>query len=127
MGLAISHLDSSIDEGDAVLVTIITDGMENASQEYSGKAVKELVSRQREKGWTFAYIGANQDAVEVARDLNISNALNFDASPEGTVMMSVRYERARKKFLKEVNCCLCESLAGSKSFLGKLEDLFTED
>ena len=87
MGQAISHLDSSVNEGDAVLVTIITDGMENASCEYSGKAVKELVSRQREKGWTFAYIGANQDAVEVARDLNISNALNFDASPEGTVMM----------------------------------------
>lgn len=127
MGLAISHLDSSIDEGDAVLVTIITDGMENSSCEYSGKAVKELVSRQREKGWTFAYIGANQDAVEVARDLNISNALNFDASPEGTVVMSVRYEKARKKFLKEVNCCMCESLAGSKSFLGKLEDLFTEE
>ena len=49
MGQAISHLDSSVNEGDAVLVTIITDGMENASCEYSGKAVKELVSRQREK------------------------------------------------------------------------------
>ena len=79
------------------------------------------------KGWTFAYIGANQDAVEVARDLNISNALNFDASPEGTVVMSVRYEKARKKFLKEVNCCMCESPVDSKSFLGKLEDLFTEE
>ena len=42
-------------------------------------------------------------------------------------MMSVRYEKARKKFLKEVNCCMCESPADSQSFLGKLEDLFTEE
>lgn len=127
MGQAISHLDNSVNEGDAVLVTIITDGMENASCEYSGKAVKELVSRQREKGWTFAYIGANQDAVEVASDLNISNALNFDASPEGTVMMSVKYEKARRKFLKEVHCCMETADASPQGFLGKLEDLFTED
>lgn len=127
MGLAITHLDACISDGDAVLVTIITDGLENASTEYSGTSVKELVSRQREKGWTFAYIGANQDAVEVARDLNISNALNFDASPEGMVTMSVKYEKARKKFLKEVQCCMCSSPADSQSFLGKLEGLFTED
>lgn len=129
MGKAISHLDSSINEGDAVLVTVITDGYENASEEYSGAAVKELVSRQREKGWTFAYIGANQDAVEVAKELNISNAMNFDASPAGTVMMSVRYEKARKKFLRQVDCCMEMEDAPEerRSFLGKLHDLFNDD
>lgn len=129
MGQAVSHLDSCINEGDAVLVTVITDGEENSSSEYSGKAVKELVSRQREKGWTFAYIGANQDAVEVAKELNISNALDFDASPEGTVRMSVKYEKAHKKFLKHVDCYM--DMDGSNSdkgsFLGKLADLFDED
>lgn len=65
MGKAISELDRKVEVGDGVLVTIITDGMENSSQEYSGRAVKNLVAMQRKKGWTFAYIGANQDAVEV--------------------------------------------------------------
>lgn len=88
MGLSINKLIGSIPENSNVLVTIITDGMENSSQEYSGKAIKELVGKQREKGWTFAYIGANQDAVEVAHELNIHNALNFDATPEGTEEMS---------------------------------------
>lgn len=126
MGKAISHLDSCIKEGDAVLVTVITDGEENSSKEYSGSAIKELVARQREKGWTFAYIGANQDAVEVARGLNISNAMNFDATPEGTVTMSVKYEKARKKFLKQVNCCMeqADSADDMSSLLGKIEDLF---
>lgn len=127
MGKTISHLDACINEGDAVLVTIITDGYENSSEEFSGRAVKELVSRQREKGWTFAYIGANQDSVEVARDLNISNAMNFDASPSGTVHMSVKYEKARKKFLKDVDFCIKERIVDRNSFLGKLEDLFVED
>ena len=125
MGRAISQLDSRIKEGDAVLVTIITDGMENSSCEYSGTAVKELVARQREKGWTFAYIGANQDAVEVAKELNISNALDFDASPEGMVTMSVKYEKARKKYLRNVHCCM--DRGSSPNFLGKLMDLFEED
>lgn len=126
MGKAITHLDECINEEDAVLVTIITDGYENSSSVYSGTAVKSLVARQREKGWTFAYIGANQDAVEVARELNISNALNFDATPEGTVTMRISYEKARKKFLKQVDCCMKAPMAEKNSFLGKLEDLFED-
>ena len=79
-------------------VSIITDGMENSSEEWSGKAVKALVGRLREKGWTFAYIGANQDAVEVARELDIRNALNFDATPEGTVEMGYVLKESTANF-----------------------------
>lgn len=88
MGLSINRLIGAIPEGSIALVTVITDGMENSSEVYSGKVVKDLVSRQREKGWTFAYIGANQDAVEVANELGIHNALNFHATPEGTEEMA---------------------------------------
>lgn len=97
MGVTLNGLEGQIHE-DRVMATIITDGYENASEEYSGKAVKSLVKRLRDKGWTFAYIGANQDAVEVAKDLNISNALNFDATPEGTMCMSIRFRKAAAKF-----------------------------
>ena len=106
MGKTLNTLEGQIHEGDRVMATIITDGYENASEEYSGKTVKGLVSRLREKGWTFAYIGANQDAVEVAKDLNIDNALNFDATAEGVCKMSVRFRRAGRKFAH-----LCESAA----------------
>lgn len=123
MGSAITSLSKVVSEGDAVLVTVITDGEENSSQEYSGTAVKSLVSQMREKGWTFAYIGANQDAVETARDLNIANALNYDATPEGTARMSVRWEKARKKFARKVQCCLEEGAAAPMaSFRGIFED-----
>ena len=75
MGKTLNELESLVLEDDRVFATVITDGYENSSREYSGRTVKELVSRLREKGWILAYIGANQDAVEVARDLHIGNAL----------------------------------------------------
>lgn len=102
MGQTLNRLEGLVEENDKVMATIITDGFENSSEEYSGKTVKSLVSRLREKGWVFAYIGANQDAIEVARDLNISNAMNYDASPEGMLMMSVRFREANRKMSEEV-------------------------
>ena len=117
MGMAISELDRKVEDGDGVLVTIITDGMENSSCEYSGRAVKDLVTMQRKKGWTFAYIGANQDAVEVARDLNIQNAMNYDATPEGMVCMSMTFNKAQAKFARRMHF--------SKSILADAADFFS--
>lgn len=71
-------------EDSVVVVTIITDGMENASREYDGKSIKELVERLRGEGWTFTYMGANQDSVEVAMNLSIRNSRNFAYTHEGT-------------------------------------------
>ena len=38
----------------------------------------------RKEGWTFTYMGANQDSMEVAMSMSIRNARNFDYSSEGT-------------------------------------------
>ena len=63
MGQTLNRLEGLVGVEDKVMVTIITDGYENSSREYSGSTVKTLVARLREKGWVFAYVGANQDAV----------------------------------------------------------------
>ncbi|MGU3499439.1 VWA domain-containing protein [Mycobacterium sp. C31M] len=56
-----------------VIVAIMTDGLENSSQEWSRPAIKALVEQQtNEFGWEFLYMGADQDAVEVGRDLGVS-------------------------------------------------------
>ena len=81
-------------EGASVVVTIITDGMENSSHEYSGKAVKALVDKMRDEyGWNFAYIGTNQDVEAVAVSLSITNTMFFEDTAEG---MSHAWERERK-------------------------------
>lgn len=87
MGISITALEKKFKEGDRALVTIITDGLENASKEYNQGAIKAMVDRLREKGWTFVYIGANQDAVEVANGLSINNHMKWESDPEGTEKM----------------------------------------
>ena len=64
---------------DAVMVvTIITDGMENDSKEYTGAAVKQLVEQLKGEGWTFTYMGANQDSSEMgAMAKDTSTRMNF--------------------------------------------------
>ena len=118
MGMSITALERKVKEGDRVLVTIITDGMENASQEYSGKAVVDLVERLRAKGWTFVYIGANQDAVEVAKDLHIDNALGFQATVTGTMAMFDRHRRSKDIYY--------EKISRRKAFMVNDEDFFNE-
>lgn len=51
MGNAINALRKSVANDDAVIVTIITDGYENASSEYNGPAIKKLVETMKSKGW----------------------------------------------------------------------------
>jgi len=58
-----------------VIVAIMTDGHENASQEWTHPAIKALVEQQTgEYGWQFLYMGADQDAIEVGRNIGIGAA-----------------------------------------------------
>lgn len=69
-----------------VLFVIITDGLENASREYSLEMVKTLIERQKsEHGWEFIFLGANIDAVETAGKFGISAdyAQDFNADGDG--------------------------------------------
>ena len=86
MGITLTAMRRHVKDMDdaVVMVTIITDGMENASCEYNGASIKALVEQLRQEGWSFTYMGANQDAVEVAISLSIRNARNFDYTNEGT-------------------------------------------
>ncbi|WP_122260956.1 vWA domain-containing protein [Ornithinimicrobium cerasi] len=58
-----------------VLVAVMTDGLENASREWTHPAIRSLVEQQtRDYGWQFLYMGADQDAVEVGRGLGVPAA-----------------------------------------------------
>jgi len=59
-----------------VIVAIMTDGLENASKEWTSASIKALVTQQSNVfGWTFMYMGADQDAVEVGASLGIDRDL----------------------------------------------------
>ena len=72
------------------MFVITTDGMENASHQYSSGKVKEMIRRQEEKyGWEFIFVAANIDAVETAEHIGIrrERAANYRQSAKGTAVM----------------------------------------
>ncbi|HBT59917.1 MAG TPA: hypothetical protein DEA45_03725 [Acholeplasmataceae bacterium] len=69
------------------VVVITTDGMENASREYSSTKIKQMIEFQKEKyQWEFIFLGANMDALNTAKDFGISEdrVANYHADEEGT-------------------------------------------
>lgn len=74
---------------DHTLFVIITDGMENASHEFSYSRVHEMISNRRKtSGWEFIFLGANIDAVKTADSIGIdeSRAANYHADKKGTMV-----------------------------------------
>lgn len=53
------------DNPDKVTFLIMTDGLENASKEYTLEQVKTLVEDHQKDGWEFIFLAANMDAVTV--------------------------------------------------------------
>ena len=102
MGLSVNALRKKVADVDKVLVTVVTDGYENASKEYSGKAIKALVDELKAKGWVFAYIGANQDVEAVAASISITNTMNFEATCVGTTAMSEKLGRSRSRWFDKI-------------------------
>ena len=75
------------ERAERVLFVITTDGMENASWEYSLKLVREMIERQKTRyGWEFLFLGANIDAAETAESFGIHRdmAVNYNPDGEGT-------------------------------------------
>lgn len=120
MGVSLNALRKKVAEDDKVLVTVVTDGEENASREYSGKAIKALVDELKGKGWVFAYIGANQDVEAVASTLSIKNVMKFEATGEGTVAMGAKVSKARTRLFARMTDKFFSATEAN-------EDFFEED
>lgn len=109
MGSALNKLRGYVADNDKVLVTIITDGYENASVEYSGKAIKALVEELKAKGWVFTYIGANQDVEKVASAISVTNVMNFQSTHAGTSDMFCKERSSRARWFNRLSKGISEA------------------
>ena len=88
----ISRLQRNEDEAERpekTVFVITTDGMENASSEYSYKQVKRMIKEQEEKAsWEFLFLGANIDAkAEAGRfGIDASHSVDYCADRAGTAL-----------------------------------------
>ena len=106
IGKTVSHIKSEQNKlekekkSEKVMFIIITDGMENASKEYTVKAVKEIVETQKNKEkWEFLFLGANIDAIGTAESYGIdsSRAVQYKSDSKGTINNYEVLEKAIEK------------------------------
>ena len=96
------HALKGNDDNSLALVTIITDGYENASREFSLTALKSLIDSYKEQGWQFTYIGADHDVEQVAYTLNIDHSMQFDKDEEGTIAMFAKERKSRLRWMERM-------------------------
>lgn len=107
VGLGIAKVDAQTGPEDKVLVTVITDGEENCSREYTLTMVKNLIEKRKGNGWTFAFIGTdNLDVKGMAAGMGIDNSLAFRQTEAETKRMFQKESNARMHFC----CCLAEDM-----------------
>lgn len=65
-----------------VIMVIVTDGHENSSHEFDHPTIKSMIEKRTEKGWTFIYLGANQDAIKVGASMGIprDGSMTYDTA-----------------------------------------------
>lgn len=82
----------------SVFVTIITDGEENSSQEYSGKDVNDLMDKHKKKGWALTFMGTTQASIAQAKNWGISpgNTMAFADNARGVGQTFTLASNARK-------------------------------
>jgi hypothetical protein len=71
-----------------VIIAILTDGLENASQEFRRKDIFKMIKHQREVySWEFIFLGARQDAIHEGSSLGVpsANAVTFEGTGPGTM------------------------------------------
>ncbi len=71
------------------ICVIITDGQENSSKEYKMKDMNEEIKKMEKEGWTFVFLGANQDSFNTGAAMGFStqNVSNFNATDAGSKAM----------------------------------------
>jgi protein involved in ribonucleotide reduction len=100
IGKTLTQLQKEIngDPNATVIVTIITDGYENSSTEYTLKAVQALIQHLKEQGWSFAYMGTDHDVDGVTVSLSITNVVKFEKTEAETQAVFEKERRARKRY-----------------------------
>ena len=123
VGKAIHHIGNvhkyarEEDRPEKTLFVITTDGMENASRQYSYDKVRSMIQRQKEKyGWEFIFLGANIDAAKEAARFGIDEdrAANYHADRKGTAVI---YEA-----MSDAVCCLRASRPMNKEWKRSVDE-----
>lgn len=80
LGERFRHLDED-ERPENVIFVVVTDGIDNVSMWRTANDVKNLITQQQDQwNWKFIFLGANMDAISVAKDYGISDDFSITYS-----------------------------------------------
>lgn len=105
MGQSLTHLHDRIkDDKDATaVVTVLTDGLENASREWDAAGLRRLIEQLKSEGWSFAYMGSAHNVKEVTDFLSIENVVEFSHNNLGAGSTWGRERSSRRAYYEKMN------------------------
>ena len=108
IGKTIGAIQSRPHLNDTVIIAILTDGQENASKEWSGEQIRNLILSLEEKGWDFYYLSAALNAFDDGERIGIQNNKNL---PHGD--MDEAYRHFNEALLRK-KMFLAQKMKGSR-------------
>jgi len=108
-----------------VLFVIMTDGEENSSREFNRERIFRLISEKTEAGWTFVFLGANQDAWQVGQSIGVhqASAMTYDATTAGTRANFAMMSEATNRHMDKRKMARSANPAAAP----KAEEFFTDE
>lgn len=105
VGQSLTTLHNAIkDDRDATgAVTIVTDGLENDSHQWTQAGVRALIEQLKEKGWTFSYMGSDHDVAAASASLSIDCHVEFGHDSLGSTSGWQRESSAREAYYRKMN------------------------
>ena len=104
IGYTVTQLSRLLANSESVgVVTIITDGYENASRLWKHHMVVQLIENLKKRGWVFTFIGANIDVEGTASGLGIDSRMEFEQSASGMKEMFGAQSRSRKAYSSKLD------------------------
>lgn len=61
-----------------ILFVITTDGMENASREFTYEKIRQMIEKKKKQDWQFIFLGANIDSAKTAAKFGINKSMAAD-------------------------------------------------
>ena len=106
MGQSFTKLQARVkDDVDAsVVVTVLTDGLENASREWNVTRLRQLIEQLKEQGWSFSYMGSAHNVKEVTDLLSIENVVEFSHDQLGAGSTWGRERSSRRAYYQKMAC-----------------------
>lgn len=104
IGFGVAKLERQLEgvENYNVLVTVLTDGEENSSREYTLDAIKKKIEALQRKRWTFTYTGTDHDVHRSAKDLSITNVMHFSKDDAAMKSMFLKEQAARMDYSRKI-------------------------